>query len=159
MPLLLFCLIAVFAYFYFKAKIKHLPEDKQQAATKKWMLGSGLVLLAFLAFTRGQVVVGAIASLFALVMRGLPLLKYFPIFKKLFDQVSEKPNRQNQSTTNQAMTRQQAADILGISEGASEEDIIAAHKRLIQKNHPDKGGSEMLAAQINQARKVLLGLD
>jgi len=54
------------------------------------------------------------------------------------------------------MDKSQAADILGIDIDAKEDEIIAAHKRLMQKVHPDKGGSDALAIQINEAKKVLL---
>jgi hypothetical protein len=56
------------------------------------------------------------------------------------------------------MTRSAAHAILGLEEGASKEQIIAAHGRLIQRLHPDRGGSTFLAAKINQARDVLLGV-
>jgi len=55
------------------------------------------------------------------------------------------------------MTRSDAYAILGLEEGASREQIIAAHGRLIQRLHPDRGGSTFLAAKINQARDLLLG--
>ena len=55
------------------------------------------------------------------------------------------------------MSRREAALILGVAEDASAEQVRDAHRRLIAKNHPDKGGSEYLAAKINQARDVLLG--
>lgn len=54
------------------------------------------------------------------------------------------------------MTRSAAYAILGLEEGASREQIIAAHGRLIQRLHPDRGGSTFLAAKINQARDLLL---
>jgi hypothetical protein len=55
------------------------------------------------------------------------------------------------------MTRDEALAVLGLAEGASDQDIRAAHRRLIQRVHPDVGGSADLAARINRAKDVLLG--
>jgi hypothetical protein len=56
------------------------------------------------------------------------------------------------------MTRQEALSVLGLAESASPDDIRAAHRRLIQRVHPDVGGSADLAARINRAKDVLLGV-
>jgi hypothetical protein len=55
------------------------------------------------------------------------------------------------------MSRAEAYQVLGLQPGASEDDVRAAHRRLMQAAHPDHGGSDWLAARINQARDVLLG--
>jgi hypothetical protein len=55
------------------------------------------------------------------------------------------------------MTRAEALAVLGLAEGASEEEIKAAHRRLIRRTHPDAGGTADLAARINRAKDVLVG--
>lgn len=53
------------------------------------------------------------------------------------------------------MSESQAYEILGLEENASLDEIKSAHKRLMQKLHPDRGGSSYLATQINHAKDVL----
>jgi hypothetical protein len=56
-----------------------------------------------------------------------------------------------------SMTRAEAFAVLGLAEGAGDAEIQAAHRRLIQRVHPDVGGSADLAARINRAKDILLG--
>jgi hypothetical protein len=54
------------------------------------------------------------------------------------------------------MTVEEAYDILGLTPGADESQIKAAHHRLMMQLHPDHGGTDYLATKINRARDVLL---
>jgi len=56
-----------------------------------------------------------------------------------------------------SMTRSEAFAMLGLAEGAGNEEIQTAYRRLIQRVHPDVGGSADLAARINRAKDILLG--
>ncbi len=54
------------------------------------------------------------------------------------------------------MSVEEAYEVLGLKPGVSKDSIIAAHRKLIQKNHPDRGGSDYLASKINLAKNILI---
>jgi hypothetical protein len=54
------------------------------------------------------------------------------------------------------MTKEEAYKVLGLEAGAAAADVRKAHRRLMQRLHPDVGGSSFLAARINEAKDVLL---
>ena len=64
-------------------------------------------------------------------------------------------DRSRQASTG-AMSRDEALSVLGLKAGATGEDIKNAHRRLMKDFHPDRGGSDYLAAKINQAKDILL---
>lgn len=57
------------------------------------------------------------------------------------------------------MSRAEAYEVLGLPPGVSQLEIQVAYRRLMQRLHPDHGGSAYLAARLNQARQVLLQED
>ena len=55
-----------------------------------------------------------------------------------------------------SMTRREAGLILGVRESAAKDKVMAAHRKVMVANHPDAGGSDYIAAKINEAKDKML---
>lgn len=113
--------------------------------TIKWLAIAAVVAIIFFLIRFGLLHMAAIVSFLSVVV---PLLQRFKAVK----------SRNNTPASNTSrMSREEALEILGLHSGqTSRTEIQAAHRRMIQKNHPDQGGSKYLASKINEARDVLL---
>ncbi len=60
------------------------------------------------------------------------------------------------AASSRGMTVDEAYLVLGLSRGATREEVQAAHRNLMKRFHPDQGGSTYLASQVNEAKDVLL---
>ena len=100
---------------------------------------------------------GVIAGLIGIASRAVQLAAYFPILKKFLSDDEDARTQSNSVKNSGTMSRADAAQILGVSEDASEQEIKEAHKKLMHKCHPDRGGTDALAAQINKAKELMLG--
>ncbi|MCK5394462.1 MAG: molecular chaperone DnaJ [Gammaproteobacteria bacterium] len=124
--------------------------------------GSIIAILGLLAVTGHlNVITAAIAGAVALLPKLLQFAKYLPFVSRLYTQQKQQQNGQQQTQTppsrgKQAMSTDEAMEILALKPGYSKDDVIQAHRRMMQKMHPDRGGSDYLAAQINKAKDTLL---
>lgn len=157
---IIFAVIAVALLMWFKIKNAK-GEDRKKLII--WSIaGIAIAVLGILAITgRLNLITALIGGLVALTPKALQLLRFLPLINRFRQQTNQQStgqqNRQQASTNKGAMDKGQACEILGIKPDASKEEIIAAHRRMMQKVHPDRGGSDYLAAQINQAKDTLLG--
>jgi len=126
---------------------------------QRWQAVVMLLLVAILVLAASgklNPLLAAIAALLPIVWKLLATLsRHLPAALKawqLFNRDSPKPAGSPAS----GLDRVEALQVLGLGESASRDDIINAHRRLIQKVHPDRGGSDYLATRINLAKDVLL---
>lgn len=133
------------------------PQERKTFAKKGLIYGAAITVLALVLIGKAHWLMGVLAALLALAGRATQFIQYVPLFKKFMENDTKQHNSSAGSArASSSMNRQQAADILGVDINANERDIKSAHKRLMQKMHPDRGGSEALAKQINLAKDVLL---
>ena len=130
------------------------PEPERIAFAKQSLLWICIAaLLVLVVAGRAHWIMAVLAAVLAILGRLVQIAQYIPLFKEMFGE--KKSTSAPPATKQSQMTRAEAADILGIDVNATEDDIRLAHKKLMQKLHPDRGGSDALAKQINQAKDVL----
>lgn len=140
-------LLAVGALAYALAKMK------TQAAAQSLRITLGVVgvIAGALLTVRGLAVIGVPLAGAALGLLGVALRGGAAPGGASGDRGGSRPERTGR------MSRRDAARMLGVAETADETEINAAYKALMKKVHPDAGGNDALAAQVQEARDVLLG--
>jgi DnaJ family protein C protein 19 len=130
---------------------KSVPPARKRKARITLVISAIIGLLVILTVS------GRLPWFIALVLAILPFIgKWGWLLMRLLPFLKKRPSASAQAPSNHRLTRQEALSILGLEDGASEAEIRDAHKRLIQKIHPDHGGSDLLASQVNAARDRLL---
>ena len=74
------------------------------------------------------------------------------------DSFKEKSSHTNSNSpwSSDAMSLDEARKILDIAPKASKADIEKAYRKAMKKAHPDNGGSDWMAAKVNQAKDTLV---
>lgn len=73
-----------------------------------------------------------------------------------FSQQSQQGPHTADNSSSGKITVDEALEILNLAPMPTKKEVISAHRKLMSKLHPDKGGSDYLAARVNEAREVLL---
>ncbi|MGZ3275501.1 MAG: DnaJ domain-containing protein [Caulobacteraceae bacterium] len=114
-----------------------------------WRVGAGLLAAVL-------VVVGGVLSIKGEWWIGLPMV-LLALGSAAGGRINRRPNPgQGPAPQPAGMSAAEARSILGVEPDATPEQIRAAYPRLMQRAHPDKGGTTGLAAQLNAARDRLL---
>lgn len=160
MVIVLAAIMAIVA-FVVLTRLLWLTRKPSQATTSIALAAMALIMgLGILAATGRMHWIAAIgAALLPFLRRGFSLLRYIPLFRGLFGAYQSArgdKGEQRQAPGSGDMGLGQAQEILGLGPNPDRDEIINAHRRLMQKLHPDRGGSTYLAQQLNEAKRVLL---
>ena len=153
---LLITLIVIVGLWAAMAHIKRLPAAERKRLLWKlglWGAGGGLLLL---------VATGRVHWIFAVIGALLPLAKtalglgfqFFPLWKQ-----KQQQKKADTPPNVGPMSVREAMDTLGLKgseQTLDRDEIISAHRKLMQKLHPDRGGNDYLAAKVNEAKALLL---
>lgn len=128
-------------------------EVKSAKRSLMWLIIAVCGVLALILLATGKALLAAVPAGFALARMVGPAVAARLLKGIDFSRFGGAGAKQ-QGT--QQMSRTEALEVLGLQEDATKQDINDAYRRLMAQVHPDKGGSDWMAAKLNTARRTLL---
>ena len=166
---LLFIILLLVAVLWVVRRLQRLPRAQLMRYLRQAALWGGIALLLVAVLT-GHLnpLVAALGAAIPALMRLIQFLRLMPELQQLLRSLglgagggaasgSAREHSPPPRADSGALTEHEARAILGLDAQADAEAIRAAHRRLMQRLHPDRGGSDYLAARINAAKHRLLG--
>ena len=161
LPLIL-GIVAVVAVFYLLRWFSN-ADPKNVRKSIPWGAIGVVVLVLLVLLVTGRID-AALAGFAALMVWGMRVMSMIQVGKRFNDMFRKTRGSGEQAGAGEGQARrpppnmsaEEAYDILGLKPGASDDDIKAAYRRVIGQLHPDRGGTDYLAAKVNQAKDVLL---
>ena len=153
---------------------RKLTQQGDEASRERWrkrglfVLGGALIALGVWLAATGKAHAAWIGllGLFAWWRRGMLFYNLFRRFggfassdegfRRRFDSFFRRAHSKGRAQRGSGMSSKRAAQVLGVAETASKEEIVRAFRRKMRTAHPDVGGNKKLASQLNAARDVLL---
>lgn len=157
--LLLLAILLLLAFYGLNGVLKGAGRDSRRKLRLAALIAGSVVLLFLVGTGRLGWLAALVGALLALLSRLLPLLvQLAPLFLRARQSRGDtgQSDGETRRPSSARMSHDEALEILGLQTGASRQQIVEAHRRLMQKLHPDRGGSAYLAAQLNRARDILL---
>ena len=151
--------IVILGYLFWQGLKQRNPEQRRKLLLQGTLCALIIVTLLLAATGRVHWIMAAVAAalpfikgLLGLLLRGFPFLQAWLKHRSARTEQTSSPSNPSEPS------EEEAWQLLGLQPGASRDDIVRAHKRLIQKLHPDRGGNDYLAAKLNAARDLLLNM-
>ncbi|MBO6798122.1 J domain-containing protein [Maricaulis sp.] len=125
-------------------------KTEKAAKMVRYLLAGGAVTAGVLLSLRGAPVLGGPIGLMGLGILTQALRGSRP-------GAGGQEQRRTSSPGRVRMSLDEAFETLGLDRSANEDDVVAAHRRLMKKLHPDTGeGSPALARQVQEAKEIVM---